>query len=206
MEHVLEMKRLTVEKSYRIQLLCSFLLLAFVLSSNVYAQNNFRPAARTAIQENVQRINEKTAWTRIETIDVEESTEGGQVVRYWSGDSLEKIVVRHFGETFQAVAEFYLLDGKLSFVFEKIVQYNRPIYYDSTAMLANNDTEAFDFDKSEIREIRSYVVKGMLVEYLDSHHPEAKFSAETLNEKATQLKSDWNRYKDLTGDEEELVE
>lgn len=204
MEYVLEMKRLIVEKPYRSQFLTSLLLLTSVLSSNVYAQNTLSSTARTAIRENVQRINEKTDWTRIETIDVEESTEGGEVVQYWFGDHIEKIVVRHYGETFQAVAEFYLLDGEPSFVFKKIIQYNRPIYYDSTAMLANNDTEVFDLDKSEVREIRIYLVEGMLVEYLDSEHPKAELSAETLNDKATQLKSDWNRYKDLTGDEESV--
>ena len=194
-------KKSTVKKSFRLLLLSSLLLCIFALSSNVYAQNDLHPEALNTIQDNVHRINEKTDWTRIEIIAVEESTEGGEVAQYWSGDYVEKVVVRHFGETYQVITEFFALNGKLSFVFEKTFRYNRPFYYDSTAMAENNDTEYFDFEKSEIREIRSYVVEGVLVEHLDSNNPDAEFSTELLSDKATELKSDWNRYNGLAGSE-----
>ena len=97
---------------------------------NEYLINELEP-----IRANFKRINSTTAWTGIDTVDLWESTEGGLARYYYSNDTLHKIIVRQFGETFQYLAEYYLLNAQLSFVFEKRLEYNRPIYWDSTAML-----------------------------------------------------------------------
>lgn len=51
----------------------------------------------------------------------------------------------------------------MSFVFERSYKYNRPFYYDSTAMKKNDDSEVFDFSKSSIEAIRSYFENETLI-------------------------------------------
>jgi hypothetical protein len=114
------------------------------------------------IRENCRRINLITHWSAVKTEELFETTEGGEATYYNQNGRLEKITTQNFGETYQQIREYYLMDGQLCFVFEKSFQYNRPMYYDTTAMKENNDTEAFDMDKSKITETRSYFLKGKL--------------------------------------------
>ncbi len=125
---------------------------------NEYLTEELRP-----IRDNFKRINSISDWTSIDKKELWETTEGGEAHFYFKNDILEKIITRHFGETFQKLTEYYLLDNELSFVFEKSYQYNRPIYYDSTMMKENKDTEVFNFEKSEIIEDRSYFIYGKLI-------------------------------------------
>lgn len=115
------------------------------------------------IRENVKRINTISHWTRIDYKDVWETTEGGEAHFYYHGNQLEKISIRQFGEMFQQSGEYYLKNGHLSFVFERVLRYNRPIYYDSSAMKENGDTVVFDIEKSVIEEKRSYFKKEKLI-------------------------------------------
>ncbi|HOF17176.1 MAG TPA: hypothetical protein PLF32_09350 [Bacteroidales bacterium] len=114
------------------------------------------------IKANFKRINAISNWCSIETEELWETTEGGEAKFYYQKGILEKIVTHHYGETFQLLTEYYLLNGELSFVFAKHYQYNRHVYYDSTAMVENNDTEVFDVEKSKITEKRSYFENGKL--------------------------------------------
>ena len=107
------------------------------------------------VRENFKRINAITKWTTVDTTNPGEALEGSEARLYYLNAQLEKITVEYLGETYRQLAEYYLLKGALSFVFEKTYRYNRPIYYDSAAMKAENDTEAFDFNKSTIIEARS---------------------------------------------------
>lgn len=120
------------------------------------------------IRDNFTRINGVESWTEIIEEEISETTEGGEAYFYFLSGQLEKILVRNYGETFQNLAEYYLLDGKLSFVYEKNYQYNRPIYYDSANMTENNDTEVFDFERSQISEDRSYFENGQLFHQIRS--------------------------------------
>lgn len=120
------------------------------------------------IRENFKRINSITRWTHIDTIELSESGEGGSARFYFSDQQLQKIIAQQFGETFQQLTEYYLLNGKLSFVFEKTLRYNRPIYYDSVAMKASGDTAAFDLAKSTILESRNYFQHQKLVQQLEN--------------------------------------
>ncbi len=120
------------------------------------------------IRENFKRINSISTWTSVDKKELDESTEGGDVNFYYSNNILEKITAQHFGETFQRVTEYYLRDGQLSLVLEKLYKYNRPVYYDSTSMKENGDNEVFDFSKSEIVETRSYFENGTLIWQVNS--------------------------------------
>lgn len=114
------------------------------------------------IRENCKRINSINQWSAIKTKELYETTEGGEATFNYRNGQLEKIVTQNFDETFQQVREYYMTDGQLIFVFEKSFKYNLPMYYESTIMKENDDTKAFDMDKSVITESRSYFDNGIL--------------------------------------------
>ena len=154
------------------------------LPVNEYLTDRLKP-----IRANFKRINSITNWTSIDTEELSESTEGGEAKFYYQNGRLEKIVARHYGETFQLLTEYYLLNGKLSFVFERRHKYNRPLYYDTTAMKENNDTEAFDFDKSEIIEDRSYFENGKLLHQINNQDCGSPFADDYLLEEQKRIKN-----------------
>jgi len=145
------------------------------------------------IKANVKRINSITNWAIIDTEELWETSEGGEAKYYYHNGQLEKIITQHFGETFQQLTEYYLLDGQLSFVFEKSYKYNRPIYYDTTAMKENKDTEAYDFKKSAIVENRSYFEKGKLLQQLNNHNYSTPFTDNQLLKEHNRLKADFEQ-------------
>lgn len=116
------------------------------------------------IQANFKSINSITKWTSVKKKDIEgESAEGGEATFYYTDKGLEKVIARHYGEMGQMLIEYYLMNGQLSFVFEKEYRYNRPLFYDTKAMKENNDTEAFDFNKSEVITTRNYFENGNII-------------------------------------------
>jgi hypothetical protein len=146
------------------------------------------------IRVNFKRINSIPSWTSIVTKDIWISTEGGEAKYYYLAETLEKVVERHYGETFQVSREYYLLDGQLSFVFQRIYRYNSPIYYDSTFLYRNstepedlNDIEFFDFDRSEIIEERSYFERGILIHQINNQDCGSPFSEDYLVEEQERL-------------------
>jgi len=156
---------------------------------NEYLTERLKP-----IRNNFKRINSITNWTSIDTINLEnEATEGGEAKFYYQNGQLEKIITRHFGEMSQWLTEYYLLNGQLSFVLEKSYEYNRPMYYDSTAVKENKDTEAFDFDKSEIIENRSYFENGKLLHQINKQDCGSPFSDDYLPEAQKSIKTDFDK-------------
>ena len=143
------------------------------------------------IRANFKRINSISDWTNIKTKDIWETTEGGEAKFYYLNGQLEKITTQHFGETFQKLIEYYLLNGQLSFVFEKSYKYNRPIYHDSAAMKEMNDTETFDIEKSEIIEDRSYFDHGKLIHQISSRNSGSSFGDSYLLEEQKRIQTDF---------------
>lgn len=162
------------------------------------AYNDYLISQLAPIRANFKRINSISQWSTTSTKELEESTEGGEAIFYYMNGVLEKIATRHFGETFQQLTEYYLLDGQLSFVFEKALKYNRPIYYDSVAMKENNDNEAFDIKKSEIVENRSYFAHGKLLHQVNNQDCGSPFSKEYLLDEQKRLMPDFERLKALS--------
>ncbi|WP_118975197.1 hypothetical protein [Taibaiella koreensis] len=162
------------------------------LPANEYLQQKLQP-----IRDNFKRINSTTRWSRIKKIDLPQTGEGGIATFYYQKGKLEKIVSRQFGETFQQLNEYYLLNGQLSFVLERYYRYNRPIYYDSTAMKAANDTEAFAIDSSEIEEDRSYFERGTLLHLVNNQDCGAPFAADYLKEEQQRILADYKRLRQL---------
>ena len=162
------------------------------------AYNEYLAARLKPIRENFKRINSIAKWTSTEKKALEESTEGGEATFYYSTGVLEKIVTRHFGETFQQLTEYYLLKGQLSFVFEKSYKYNRPIYYDSGSMKENKDNQAFDFEKSEITEDRNYFNNGKLIHQVNNQDCGSPFADEYLLNEQKRIKTDFDKLKAIT--------
>jgi len=158
------------------------------LPVNEYLTDRLKP-----IRANFKRINSITNWTSIDTEELSESTEGGEAKFYYQNGQLEKIVTRHYGESFQLLTEYFLLNGQLSFVFEKRYKYNRPLYYDTTAMKENNDSEAFDFDKSEIIENRSYFENEKLLHQISNQDCGSPYADYYLLKEQKRIKEDFDR-------------
>jgi hypothetical protein len=139
-----------------------------VLDQKANSQNDDDLEIKLAdIRNNFKRINSTTRWSRIEQKDIDgESAEGGEALYYYTNQGLEKMVVRYYGESGQLLQEYYLMDGQLSFVFEKDYDYNHPLYYDEKAMRENGDTQFFDFAQSRIQETRYYFSKNHLIDML----------------------------------------
>ncbi|MDV3928733.1 hypothetical protein CMT52_05050 [Elizabethkingia anophelis] len=155
---------------------------------NEYLTDKLKP-----IRDNFKRINSIEKWSVIKQQDLFESAEGGEAKYYYQKNKLEKIITRIFGESGQTLTEYYLLNGQLSFVYEKNYKYNRPLYYDTKAMKENNDTEAFDFDKSEITENRGYFVNGKLIHILSSEDCGAPFSSDYIAEEQKSILSEYSK-------------
>jgi hypothetical protein len=120
----------------------------------------------TTIRESFNYLNEKgklindyisememnTKWTKIDTLEYWESVEGGKAMYYFNKDKICLIVTEQFGEMTQVKSKYYLLNNKLVAFNEKVLRYNRPIYYDSITMKLNQDSVYFDITKSIINE------------------------------------------------------
>ena len=157
--------------------------------------NEFLTVRLKPIRQNFKRINSISSkdWTSIVTNDLEGTNEGGVVTYYYFDKKLEKVVTKEFGESFQVLTEYFLLDNEISFVFEKSLQYNRPIYQDSSAMKKLDDNQSFDVDKSEIIEDRSYFEKGKLINQLNNQDCGSPFSDDYLKEEQTRIIKKFNR-------------
>ncbi len=161
------------------------------------AYNEYLAERLKPIRKNFKRINSIANWTSTYNKELDESTEGGEATFYFSDGVLEKIVTRRFGETFQQLTEYYLLNGKLSFVFAKSYKYNRPIYYDSASMKENKDDQTFDSEKSEIVEDRSYLEKGKLIHQVNNQDCGSPFADDYLLEEQKRLTTDFDKLKAL---------
>lgn len=162
-----------------------------VNSSEVVRNSNFDKEIQL-IKDNFRSINAIKKWTVVDSVDLYESTEGGEAKFYFSNKKLQKIVAVYYGETGQAIEEYYLLDSKLSFVFRKEFRYNRPIYWDE-----RND-EKFDFDKSIITETRSYFYKDVLFEQIKSSEGNIEILNDNLEKEQESIKTNFNKLKQMS--------
>ena len=79
-------------------------------------RNDYLTEELKLVRLNFKKINSIEKWDLIKEKNLWETTEGGFAKYYFTNDSLKKIIVRRFGETFQYLSEYYLLNGDLSFV------------------------------------------------------------------------------------------
>jgi hypothetical protein len=80
------------------------------------------------IRKEYTRINSDSSRWRKESKDIMgASTEGGEMVLYYNGKDLEKVVTNFYGETGRAHDEYYFQQGKLLFAYEVTKYYDRPM-------------------------------------------------------------------------------
>lgn len=141
------------------------------------------------IRENFKRLNsiDNGNWSSLVTKELVGTNEGGEVTYYHWNNELDKIVAKECGESFQVFTEYYFLNGKISFVFQKALKYNRPIYHDSIAIKEINDNEVFDIAKSEVKEERNYFDKGKLIHQLSSEDCGSPMSEDYLQEEQVRI-------------------
>ncbi|WP_426477705.1 hypothetical protein ACP3T3_21275 [Chryseobacterium sp. CBSDS_008] len=146
------------------------------------------------IQANFKSINSVTKWTSVKKKDIEgESAEGGEATFYYMDRGLQKVIAKHYGEMGQKLIEYYLLNGQLSFVFEKEYKYNRPLFYDAKAIKENNDTEAFDLKKSKITMTRNYFENGNIILISNNNIHGSGIGADYPAEQEEKIKEDFKR-------------
>ena len=101
--------------------------------------------------------------------DDEQSIEGG-IVKYYSQNGIvKKIVVEHYGESWNGLTEYYIKNGKVYFIFDKTEKYNVPYYVNADWYKRDNMKvgEVFDSRKSKISEKRYYFDENMkLIRYV----------------------------------------
>ncbi|UAY51986.1 hypothetical protein [Ferruginibacter albus] len=156
-----------------------------------FVENEYLIKDLEPIRKNFKRLNSIAKWDSVIVKDIWLSIEGGEAKYYYSKKKLRKIIARYYGETYQNLSEYYLLNNKLSFVFEKNYKYNRPLYYDSLVMKENGDNEVWDLGKSEITETRSYFKNGKLIHQISSQDCGAPFAAEYLLEEQKTIKEEF---------------
>jgi hypothetical protein len=167
--------------------------LVATLNQEDTAVNEYLADVLKPIRTNFKRINSITRWDSTSKKELWESLEGGEATYFYAKGNIEKIITRNFGETYQLLTEYYLLNGQLSFVFNRMYKYNRPLFYDSAAMKENNDDEFFDLKKSILIEDRSYFKKGKLIHQINNEDCGSPFSEEYLLAEQKKLNESFKR-------------
>jgi len=153
-------------KKERIRLIAIFCLIVIACQAQIADKQI------SNIRESFRQINEDRNLIIGDTINmVDESTEGGFLIKMTDlNGNLKKMVVNYFSETGRTIEEYYISDGRLIFYFNKIINYNRPIYYDKKIAADNGDSEAFDIKKSKIDEARYYFgTNQKLIQIIDKN-------------------------------------
>lgn len=163
-----------------------------VISENQSSSSSDFDDKMEAIRANFKRINSIKNWTVVDSVELYNSTEGGQAKFYFANKKLQKVEAIYYGETGKSVVEYYLLDSKLSFVFRKDFRYNRPIYW------SESNDEKFDLDKSKITETRSYFYKDSLFEQIKSTENKKETLMNNLEKEQESIKKDFIELKKLS--------
>lgn len=90
--------------------------------------NTIAKDSLSLVKANYERIHAIQNWDKIDSAQIHESTEGGQVNYYFKNNVLEKMRASHYGESGFTHVDYYLLNNELSFVFEDVYQYNAHMY------------------------------------------------------------------------------
>jgi hypothetical protein len=164
-------------------------------SINEYLDEKLKP-----IRENFKKLNsiQYGNWSNVETKYLEGSNEGGEVTYYSWNEKLDKIITKEFGETYQVLTEYYLIDNKLSFVFQKGLKYNRSIWKNKPE---NSDKEVFDIDKSKIIEKRSYFENGKLIYQINNEDNSSPMSNKILNDEQAEIETNFKRVLKIRNEE-----
>lgn len=124
------------------------ILLALVFTNSASAQTyeSFVNKRVSEIRVEVNAINKDAAKYAKKTKDVEDiSLEGAEATYYFSGKDLKKITLQMYGETYNAMGEFYFKNGELLFAFVKRNEYDTQIGMDPPPKVVRVEEQRFYF-------------------------------------------------------------
>ncbi len=136
------------------------------IAANEYLNEELQP-----IRANFKRINSIVAFDKVivDNYTSINAVDEGEVIFYYSKNELQKVTNHQYESTQQYLTEYYLLNGKLSFAFNKTLEYNAPY-----------NSDQFDLSKSELIEDRYYFKDDVLLHQLNSQDCGAPFESEYL--------------------------
>jgi hypothetical protein len=172
-------------------------ILVATLNKEDTAANEYLADVLKPIRANFKRLNSITNWDSANKKELWESLEGGEATYFYKKGILEKIITRNYGETYQQLTEYYLLNKQLSFVFARMYKYNRPLFYDSAAMKESNDDQVFDLNKSVITEDRSYFKNGKLLHQINNEDCGSPFTKAYLLDEQKRLQLGFEKLKTI---------
>lgn len=92
----------------------------------------------------------------------DQSAEGGELTAYFSGQSLRKLEAKFYGETGQAIEEYYFWNDRLFFVLRVVSRYDKPL----SGVIKSKSEERF------------YFANDALIRWLDPQKKEASAGQE----------------------------
>jgi len=108
--------------------LALFVLLFPLHGGNCHASSTQTADPIQAIRQQYAAINKGVRrYKRVKKELSGFSLEGGEMIAYFDGPAIVKIVATHYGEGGRASEEYYYANGKLIFVFRKDYRYDRPL-------------------------------------------------------------------------------
>jgi len=141
---------------------------AVLISLSSFSASNIENRV-AQIRKDFMSTNATKNYAIREADDSDRSTEGG-IVKYYSQNGIvKKIVVEHYGESWNGLTEYYIKNGKVYFIFDKTEKYNVPYYVNADWYKRDNMKvgEVFDSRKSKISEKRYYFDENMkLIRYV----------------------------------------
>ena len=136
--------------------------IAVLISLSSFSASNIENRV-AQIRKDFMSTNAAKNYAIREADDSDRSTEGG-IVKYYSQNGIvKKIVVEHYGESWNGLTEYYIKNGKVYFIFDKTEKYNVPYYLNADWYKRENIKvgEVFDSRKSKIYEKRYYFDENM---------------------------------------------
>jgi len=158
-----------------------------------YIENEYLKEKLNPIRKMVHHINTNKIWNKTRKIENSDAYKEYTKTLFYKDDSIVKIEIEIYEVEQQQKNEFYVHNNELIFVYENIVKYNRPIYYDSIEMNKNNDSVVFDIEKAVIIEDLSYFENGNLIRQINNQGSSAPSAKEYLLEEQKRLYSEFEK-------------
>jgi hypothetical protein len=104
------------------------------------------------IRKEYNRINADISKFRVVEGDLEgQSTEGGEIKKYYEDKSLRKAQLIFFGERGRVMIEYYFLNREIFFSFERAFYYNIPMYEKGSRVSKIEDERFYFYNQKLIR-------------------------------------------------------
>ncbi|MDO5088517.1 MAG: hypothetical protein Q4D53_01915 [Leptotrichiaceae bacterium] len=143
---------------------------------------------RETEKEVIKTDKDKTLRKKIKSDGKKES----EYISYYNKNKeMKKFTVRHFAETGRLIQEFYIKDGKIYYLYQKKITYNRPVGWTEKKAKESGDTEYFDLKKSKTEEAKYYFDFDENLVRLVSEDGEVNDNQEILQVIKNDLKDDY---------------